>query len=195
MRRPGAAEKPTTMLFLLKRTVPTALGALLILTALGWALRWWRGDQATPLHFAPEPVLLGVAVGGGVLVSDALIHGALLLVFGDAYRKRHVELAAVFRGQTLAAIVCGALMAGIGEELVFRGPGTGLAYLLPMALLFGVLHHVRGSLWYATVWAVWEGILFALAVYFTGELAVTMVAHFLHDLLGFLIFRRVNKGV
>ena len=46
-------------------------------------------------------MLLGVGVCGIVLVSDGLIHGALLLVFGDAYRKRHVALAAVFRGQTL----------------------------------------------------------------------------------------------
>ena len=46
-------------------------------------------------------MLLGVGVCGIVLVSDGLIHGALLLVFGDAYRKRHVALAGVFRGQTL----------------------------------------------------------------------------------------------
>jgi hypothetical protein len=88
------------MLFLLKRTVPTALGALLLLTALGLALRHARKDRATPLHFTPTLVLLGVAAVG-VLVSDVLIHGALLLVFGDAYRKRHVALAGVFRGQTL----------------------------------------------------------------------------------------------
>jgi membrane protease YdiL (CAAX protease family) len=182
------------MFFLLKRTVHTALGALLLLTALGWALRQPRGDHATPLLFTPWLVLLGIGVCGVVLVSDVLIHGTLLFVFGDAYRKRLVELAAVFRGQTLPAIVCGALMAGIGEELVFRGLGTSLEYLLPMALLFGVLHHIRGSLWHATVWAVWEGILFALALYLTRELAVTMVAHFLHDLLGFLIFRRLNGG-
>jgi membrane protease YdiL (CAAX protease family) len=183
------------MLFLLKRTALTALGALLILTALGLSLRQSRGDHTPPLHFTPGSVLLGVGVCGGVLVSDGLIHGTLLLLFGEAYRKRHVELAAVFRGQTLAAILCGALMAGVGEELVFRGAGTSLEYLLPMALLFGVLHHIRGSLWHATVWALWEGILFALALYLTEQLAVTMVAHFLHDLLGFLLFRRVNGGV
>jgi membrane protease YdiL (CAAX protease family) len=181
------------MLFLFKRTVPAALGALLILTALGWALRQPRGDHATRLHITPESVLLGVGVCGAVLVSDVLIHSSLLFLFGDAYRKRHVELAAVFRGQTFPAMVTGALMAGIGEELVFRGLGTSLAYLLPMALLFGALHHIRGSLWHVTVWAVWEGILFALAVYLTRELAVTMVAHFLHDLLGFLLFRRLNR--
>jgi membrane protease YdiL (CAAX protease family) len=180
------------MLFLLKRTVPTALGALLILTALGLALRHSHGDRATPLHFTPWLVLLGVGVCGIVLVSDALIHGTLLLAFGEAYRRRHVELAAVFRDQTLPALVSGALMAGVGEELVFRGWGTELTYLLPMALLFGVLHHIRGSLWHATVWAVWEGVLFALALYLTEQLAVTMTAHFLHDLCGFLLFRQVN---
>jgi hypothetical protein len=42
------------MLFLLKRTVPTALGALLLLTALGLALRQSRGDHATPLQGLPN---------------------------------------------------------------------------------------------------------------------------------------------
>jgi membrane protease YdiL (CAAX protease family) len=180
------------MLFLLKRNVFTALAALLVLAALGLTLRHFLGGLATPLQFSLRLVLLGAGVCAGVLASDALIHGTLHLIFGDAYRNRHVELAAVFRGQTIAAILSGSMMAGVGEEMVFRGLGTTLDYLLPMALLFGALHHIRRSLWYATVWAVWEGVLFAIALYVTGELAVTMTAHFLHDLVGFLIFRRLN---
>jgi membrane protease YdiL (CAAX protease family) len=179
------------VLFLLKRTVATALVGLLALVPLGVALRS-RLPDAPPLHFIPGLVLLGVAVCGGVLASDGLIHGVLLLVFGEAYQKKHLELAAVFRGQSLPAMLTGALLAGAGEELVFRGLGTSLTYLLPAALLFGLMHHIRWSLTYVTLWSIWEGVLFALVLYVTGELLVTMVAHFLHDLLGFLIFRRLN---
>ena len=181
------------MLFLLKRTVRGSLTGLLLLATFGFALRYLRGDEATPLHFHLRIILLGVAVCGGILLSDGLIHGALLLLFGDRYRKKHVELAAVFREQALPAVVTSALMAGIGEEVVFRGLGTSLTYLLPAAVLFGVLHHLRRSLWYVTIWSIWEGVLLALALYLTGELAVTMIAHFLHDLIGFVIFRRLNR--
>jgi membrane protease YdiL (CAAX protease family) len=181
------------MLFLLKRTVRGSLTGLLLLATFGFALRHLRGDDATPLHFDLRILLLGVAVCGGILLSDGLIHGGLLLLFGDRYRKKHVELAAVFREQTFQAIVTGALMAGVGEEVVFRGLATNLTYLLPAAVLFGVLHHLRRSLWYLTIWSIWEGVLMALAVHLTGELAVTMVAHFLHDLIGFVIFRLLNQ--
>jgi membrane protease YdiL (CAAX protease family) len=40
---------------------------------------------------------------------------------------------------------------------------------------------------------VYEGLLFAAAMYATGELAVTMTAHFLHDLTGFLLFRFLTR--
>ena len=102
-------------------------------------------------------------------------------------------MAAVFRGQSLAAILAGAAMAGAGEELVFRGPSAAPAYLIASAVVFGRLHHVRRSLWPFTAWAAWQGLLLAAAVYLTGDLFVSMVAHFLHDLTGFLIFRYLNR--
>ena len=55
------------------------------------------------------------------------------------------------------------------------------------------MHHVRRPLWPFTVWAVWEGLLFAAALWYFEDLAVTMTAHFLHDFAGFLIFRRLNR--
>src|SRR5262249_58322033 len=110
------------------------------------------------------------------------------------YRERHRQLAAVFRGQTFPAILCGALMAGVGEELLFRGLDPGLGYLLGGAVVFGLLHHIRRELWPFTLWAIWQGLLFAAAIYVTEMLCVTMVAHFLHDFIGFLIFRYLNRA-
>ena len=180
------------MLFLLKKTVLTALAALLLLTALGLALRWLTGPDQPSLQFTPELVRLGLAVCGVVLVSDALIHGGLRLAFGEAYLRRYHELAGEFRGQSIAAMLAGAAMAGLGEELVFRGWCTDPALLLPLAVAFGLLHHIRRRLWPFTLWSIWEGVLFALTLWWWKSLAVTMTAHFLHDLLGFVIFRREN---
>jgi hypothetical protein len=183
------------MLFLLKKTVLSALAALAILAALGVGLRLLAGPDQPSVQFTSEFVLLGLAVCGVVLVSDALIHGGLRLIFGEPYLRRYRELAGEFRGQSVAAMLAGAAMAAGGEELVFRGWSTDLTILLPLAVAFGLLHHVRLRLWPFTLWSIWEGVLFALALWWWKALAVTMAAHFLHDLLGFVIFRLENRRV
>jgi membrane protease YdiL (CAAX protease family) len=180
------------MLFLVKRTWPPALLVLVVLTILALGLRHFLPD-VNPITLSLTNVVLGVAVVAVVLVSDATLHGFFCLCFGVRYKQRHRELAAVFRGQSLAAIAAGATLAGIGEELIFRGMSTNLIYLLPSAVVFGLLHHIRRSLWPFTLWAIWEGLLFAAPVWYFQDLVVTMVAHFLHDFAGFLIFRYLNS--
>jgi membrane protease YdiL (CAAX protease family) len=181
------------MLFVLKRTWPGGLGGLAFFALLGLALRHVL-DGVPPINPSWRNLLLGVAVVGAVLVGDVSLHGLFCLVFGQAYRRRHRELAEVFRGQSLAAILAGAAMAGLGEELVFRGLSVDGRFLAASAVVFGLLHHVRWLLWPFTLWAVWQGLLFAAALWFFGELSVTMTAHFLHDFAGFLIFRHLNAG-
>jgi membrane protease YdiL (CAAX protease family) len=181
------------MLFLLKRTWAGSLAGLVVLAALGLGLRRVVPDP-TPFDFSLEALRLGVLAFGLVLASDGLIHGLLSVALGERYLRRQRELADVFEGQTVAALVAGAVMAGVGEELVFRGLGTGPAYLTASAVVFGLLHHVRAALWPFTAWAVWEGLLFAAALHLTGNLAVTMAAHFLHDTAGFLLFRYLRRA-
>jgi membrane protease YdiL (CAAX protease family) len=181
------------MLFLLKRNVPRSLAALVALVALGLGLRLLV-THPTPLEFTPTQALLGLEVVGLVLVGDALIHGLSLLLFGPRYWALYQQLAGTFRQQPLAAMVSGALMAGIGEELVFRGLSASPVVLMPLAVAFGLLHHLGRTLWPFTLWSIWEGLLFAFAVVYTQALLPTMIAHFLHDLIGFLIFRWVNRS-
>src|SRR5437764_2634525 len=104
------------MLFLAKRSVIGALAGLLVCALLGVGLRAVVPDPP-PLELSFETVRLGILVVGLVLCSDALIHGALFLFFGEKYLRLHRELGDVFSGQTYAAMFAGALMAGIGEEL------------------------------------------------------------------------------
>jgi membrane protease YdiL (CAAX protease family) len=179
------------MLFLLKKRFITAAAGLTVLTAVGLSLRAWLPGVLIAL--TPAAFGLGVLVFLAVLLSDGTIHGLLLLIWGKEYRRRHRALASLFRGQAFAAILLGALMAGIGEELVFRGVSLSPTYLFGAAILFGLLHHIRLDLWPFTIWSIWQGFLFATAIYITEALCVTMVAHFLHDLAGFLIFRHLNR--
>jgi membrane protease YdiL (CAAX protease family) len=179
------------MLFLLKRTWLGGLAGLAILAALGLGLRHLLPDVPS-INPSFHNILLGVAVVSAVLLCDVSLHGLFCLVFAEPYRRRHRELAEVFRGQSFAAILAGAAMAGLGEELVFRGLSTDGRVLMVSAVVFGLLHHIRRSLWPFTLWAVWQGLLFAAALWYFRELSVTMTAHFLHDFSGFLIFRWLN---
>jgi membrane protease YdiL (CAAX protease family) len=178
------------MLFLLKRRWDTSLAALLVLTAVGLGLRGLAPNRP-PFDLSLHTIAIGIGVCTAVLASDVLLHGLLTMTFGERYLRRQRELMAVFRGQTLPAIFAGSLLAGVGEELVFRGLDSGPVYLGTAAVVFGLLHHIRVSLWPFTVWAIYEGLLFALALYWTEALAVTMTAHSLHDASGFLVFRRL----
>jgi membrane protease YdiL (CAAX protease family) len=177
------------MLFLLKRTAPGALAGLIVLAGVGLLLRSAFSVEAPTLSVTPRIIAAGVLAFAVMLAIDGCAHGALLLAFGRSYRLRHHQLAEVFRGQSTLALIAGALMAGAGEEIVFRGLGSGPVYLLTAAVAFGLLHHLRGSLAPYTLWSVWEGLVLAAALWLTGALLVTMIAHFLHDAAGFLIFR------
>jgi membrane protease YdiL (CAAX protease family) len=179
------------MLFILKRHWISAWLGLAVLSLIGLVLRAF--EFGAPIGASPRAILLGLGALGIVLISDVTLHGLLWLLWGKEYRRRHRELAGAFRNQSFAAILIGALMAGVGEELVFRGASLSQTYLFGGAVVFGLLHHIRRDLWPFTIWAVWQGLLFATALYLTELLFVTMVAHFLHDFIGFLIFRYINR--
>jgi membrane protease YdiL (CAAX protease family) len=179
------------MLFLLKRRWPQALLGWAVLALLGFGLRSLLGGVPA-ITYSLTTLLLGVTAFSVVVVSDVLLHGTFIAVFGTPYRQRHREMAELFRGQSVAAILAGAAMAGFGEEPLFRGLSRDPIYLAVAVIVFGLLHHVRWSLWPFTLWAAWQGVLLAAALYVTGDLGVTMVAHFLHDLSGFLVFRYLN---
>jgi membrane protease YdiL (CAAX protease family) len=178
------------VLFLAKREWPTAFACLFALAGAGLGLRQVMPDPPA-LGFSAGTFLLGAAVFAGVLASDVLLHGVFVRAFGERYRRRHHELMVLFRGQSPKAIVAGAAMAGIGEELLFRGVSCQPLYLLGAVIVFGALHHVRRSLWPFTLWAGYQGAIFALVVHVTGAVGVTMIAHFLHDLAGFWIFKKL----
>jgi membrane protease YdiL (CAAX protease family) len=181
------------MLFLLKRKVRTSLLALLVLGLLGLALRQVAPGPLPELAFTPKAAWTGLVIVSVVLLSDGMVHGLLTLGFGRRYLLLYGELAWAFRRQRVAAMLTGALMAGVGEELFFRGATMSLPILLAGGVAFGVCHHLPGRLAPFTFWSIWEGLLFALALWWTQLLTATMLAHFLHDLVGFLLFRWQNR--
>jgi membrane protease YdiL (CAAX protease family) len=178
-----------------------------VLAGAAWAAKELLG-LSWRLTVSPV-VALQAALGFGALVlCDGLVHGALLLLFGDRYRARWLALAEFFRPQGAWEIAAGGLLAGGGEELFFRGVLLqGLmsrAELGPVAaiglsaLLFGALHTVRDRrVAPFALWAVLQGVLLGSLYVASGSLAATMLVHAAHDVTGFCLFalaRRREKG-
>ncbi len=181
------------MLFLLKRRWQSSLAALFVLASVGISLRYGLGE-GPPLGITLGNTGWGLAALAVILISDGLIYLSLRLIFGDAFQHRYLELARIFQGQTWSSMIAGAFLAGVGEELIFRGVSLRPIFLVGAAIFFGLLHHVRRSLWPFTFWSMWQGLLLAAAIYVSGALWATMVAHFLHDFIGFVLFRFLWKS-
>ena len=102
-------------------------------------------------------------------------------------------------GASAGGIVLVSLMAGIGEEVLFRGViQAGLADRLPAwlavgiaALLFGVVHWLTMSYAvFATLIGVYLGILFLV----TGNLLAPVVTHALYDVVALTVLVRLKPG-
>ncbi|HEV7279719.1 MAG TPA: CPBP family intramembrane glutamic endopeptidase [Pirellulaceae bacterium] len=175
---------------------------VLALVALGWALllgldplSWfpleaWVGSRAlitlaTTLAAAAPPVAAFFWMRTSRLES--------VVRFRDDVRQRLIPL---FGETRFADWLVISLTAGLTEELAFRGalfyafvvwvPGSWgviAAVLLP-SLLFGALHALNRFYFLATTIA---GVYFALIVWWSGDLWAAALAHFLYDLVVFVV--------
>ena len=107
------------------------------------------------------------------------------------------RIAPLFAGSAPAAIVLVALLAGLGEETLFRGVvQPALAAHLPLAVavvataaLFGIAHWVTPT--YALLAGLVGAYLGALLV-LSGNLLVPIVAHALYDVVALALLLRVK---
>jgi membrane protease YdiL (CAAX protease family) len=186
------------MLFSAKNRVGAALALWVALAGAALGARaalglTWR------LHLSPAVVRAAVLGFGAILACDGLVHGALLLLFGERYRTRYRALADYFRPQGPLEIGAGGLLAGGGEEPFFRGvllqglmscAGLGPAAAIGLsALIFGALHTARDPrVAPFALWAGLQGILLGSLYVATGSLLATMLVHAAHDVTGFCLF-------
>jgi membrane protease YdiL (CAAX protease family) len=195
------------MLFSAKNRVGTAVALWMVLAGAAWGA---RAALELPWRLNVSPVVALEAAFGfcALVVCDGLVHGALLLLFGERYRARWLALAEFFRPQGAWEIAAGGLLAGGGEEPFFRGvllqglmsrAELGPAGAVGLsALLFGALHTVRDRrVAPFALWAALQGVLLGSLYVTTGSLAATMLVHAAHDVTGFCLFalaRRREKG-
>lgn len=171
------------------------LGVLAIALALIFGLRPWA-----ELHFGPFAWLLG-------LVATLPMVAVILLVEWGRWQwvldlKTFMRRVVVpwFAGMRWWGLALVALAAGIGEELLFRGviqaglsgPLGPVAALIVASLLFGLVHAMSLAYFLITFLA---GLYMGLLYWWTGNLLVPIIVHFLYDwaALQFYVSRYAEK--
>src|SRR5699024_8812675 len=183
MSRPGDSGRQRSIL-------PAALLAQTAVVALAVLLAWLAGLQPwRHSDYSLRAVSLAVA-------ATVPLAGIFLLVPADKYWRWAREMQAVatrlaallFAGRVPGAIVAVSVLAGVGEELLFRGviqtwlgqqtsPAIGL---IGASVLFGLAHAVSRS--YAVLTAV-VGAYLGLLYHWSGNLFIPVVVHALYDSL------------
>ena len=136
---------------------------------------------------ATAPLLLGLWWCRRTSVGPV----ARLVAFVDTH------VAPIFAGMHVAQLALVALMAGVGEELLFRGvlqPAlatrvTEWPAVIMVGVLFGVVH------WLTAAYAVLAGLVgvYLGAVFLaSGNLLVPIVTHTLYDLVALIALTRVK---
>jgi membrane protease YdiL (CAAX protease family) len=128
---------------------------------------------ATPLTAALTSALCGIATAAIVVVSTRFTVGR----FAWAQRL-HAELRPVAQDLTVGQIFLLAGLSSLGEEILFRGLLTPALGVIVSAVLFGVLHQVRGpSRWVWMGWATAVGLVLGVIFAATGSLVGPLLAH------------------
>jgi membrane protease YdiL (CAAX protease family) len=171
------------------------------LAGLAWGLGWLLGQPPFE-HFSwsRRDALLGLLASLPLLAAFVLM---LLFPIGPFARIKHFcdkVIGPMFAGCTLPSLAGISGMAGIGEEMLFRGVlqpvferslGLWLA-LLATNLLFGLLHPITAM--YIVVAALFGAYLGCL-YWLSDNLLLVMVTHAVYDfvVLGYLVARSQRR--
>lgn len=180
--------------------LPVALAAEGLLIPLAFGLAWLLGQSPwEDFHWPLGTLLLAIAFTAPLV---ALL--ALFTALGPGWFRALEDIVrpavdALFRGQGRAVVILAALLAGVGEELLFRGvlqawlaeglgPWIGLGVA---SLVFGFMHAVSPAYFVvATVMGLYLGALY----HFTGNLVLASLVHAIYDWIAIeFVLRRIDR--
>ena len=186
----ASAERPGSARILLFAFLGE--GALMLI-GLVWILwrdlpfKWSDASRVSPT----AATVIGLATAAGL----AAIQFILLRLVPErgpvrALRRLYRELLfPLFRASTPLEIVVISVLAGVGEEVLFRGAMQPEWGLIVTSLVFGLLH-VGGRLTAALgIWAACTGALLGWLMIATGGLLAPIVAHMAYDALALSYLR------
>ncbi len=156
--------------------IPLALGLALIVGVAPW----------DDFHLTAEALLIAVLATAPLVIGFRATANARSPWFRDLDELVRPTLTALFRDRSEGAVVLVCLLAGLGEELLFRGflqawlselttPWIGVALA---AVAFGLLHFLSITYFViATALGLYLGVLYEL----TGNLLIVCLVHALYD--------------
>ena len=160
-------------------------GAFTHLTASAWSLRTQIG--------------IGFVAGILSLVCDGVLHEICKRTLGQTYLEGFYRHGRVVLGRMRwPEYITGGLMAALAEEPLFRGTllvaiDHDVLGIMITALLFAACHWLLREFLLFWFWAMLEGILFGLLMAATGSLLIPMIAHGLHDIVGYRVFQAMIR--
>lgn len=180
--------------------LPVALFAEGMLIPLALALAWLLGQ--TPwedFHWPLGTLLLSVALTAPLVGLLALFTALGPRWFRELEGVVRPAVDALFRGRGRAPVIVAALLAGFGEELLFRGVlqawlAGGLGPWIALAIasaIFGLLHAVSAAYFaVATVMGLYLGLIYQVS----GNLLLASLVHALYDWFAIAyVLRRIDR--
>ena len=153
----------------------------------------WARLVGIPLRLGngPTGVIWGIAAAGLLAVVNLALLRWPVAVW-PAPALRHVCRAIVkplFEHVAVWQILLVSALAGVGEELLFRGVIQPLVGLVIASVLFGAIHIGSRALVGYGVWAACIGAVMGWLVLATGGLVAPVIAHGVYDALALAYVR------
>jgi membrane protease YdiL (CAAX protease family) len=118
-------------------------------------------------------LLIGGAFGGVIVLGSRLSVGRFRWA-----QRLHREFRPIARQLSGGDILVLAVLSGVAEELLFRGLLQPYVGVVAQALLFGVVHQMRGpSRWVWAAWAAAVGLGLGIIYQLTGSIWGPVLAH------------------
>ena len=166
-------------------TAGVGLALELLIGLGGWAVGWMllRDELGRNINLLVEffavleiiPVLWSAAAGAAV----AVVLWLMVRFVKPLQRSRSLRVLSILSRATWLQLVLLCLVAGVAEEMLFRGALQPRVGIWPAAVLFGLLH-AYGRLY--VVVAILAGVGLGYLYDFTGSLAAVAVAHAVYNL-------------
>lgn len=186
------------MIFRLKHRWQVAAIVTVLVALVGWPLGAWQSLPPGDVGLAWQ-VAYGLAAAAGAIAVDGLLHYTQLFLRGETYRREFLAFGGVVLGpMRWPEYLTGGAMAALAEEPLFRGlllplilsaTSSSVAAVLVTALIFAACHSIAWKYWPFWLWGMWEGIAFGILYLVTGSLIAPMIAHGLHDVIGYRVFQ------
>jgi uncharacterized protein len=144
-----------------------------------------------PFHLNGRDFGLGLLLGLGIMGLSVAVYSVW-----PQYRDSANEyLSLVLKPLALQDAIWVGLLPGLSEELFFRGIALPALGLVLSSLLFGVAHLLDWRQWPYALWASGVGVLLGLAMLWSQNLLVPIVAHVTTNILSTLFWRiRLSPG-